>query len=78
MASDRSEQVYFKNRNYLCIAGYYWKFPIMKKVEDMSADSLILACKVNFSEHGLTKKIMSDVAGNFISDKFKQFCKNRT
>ena len=29
-----------------------------------------------FSEYGLLKKIMSDEDGNFISDKFKQFCKN--
>ena len=31
--------------------------------------------KAVFSEYGLPKKIMSDVGGNFISDKFKQFCK---
>ena len=42
----------------------------------MLADSLMLACKVIFSQHGLLMKIMSDVGGNFISDKFKQFCKN--
>ena len=39
----------------------------------MYADSLILACKVIFSEFGLPKKIMSDAGGNFISDKFKEF-----
>ena len=41
----------------------------------MSADRLILACKVIFSKFGLQKKIMLDVGDNFISDKFKQFCK---
>ena len=41
----------------------------------MSAESLIIACRVIFSEYGLQKKIMSDAAGNFISDKFRQFCK---
>ena len=41
----------------------------------MSAESLILALKVIFSEYGLPKKKMSDVGGNFISDKFRQFCK---
>ena len=30
----------------------------------------------HFSEYGLPKKIISDAGGNFISDKFKRFCKN--
>ena len=34
----------------------------------MSADSLILACKVIFSEFDLPKELMSDMSGNFISD----------
>ena len=63
------------NKNYICIVDYHSKFPIVKKAEDMSADSLILACRGIFSEFGFPKKIMSDVGGNFISDKFKQFCK---
>ena len=61
--------------NYLYTIDYHSKLPIVKKAEDMSADSLILACKVIFSEFGLPKKIMSDAGGNFISGKFKQFCK---
>ena len=75
MGSDRGRHVYLNNKNYLCIVDYDSKFPIVKKVEDMSAASLILACKVIFSEFGLLKKMMSDVGSNFISDTFKQFCK---
>ena len=29
-----------------------------------------------FSQYVLTKIFMSDVGGNFISDKFKTYCKN--
>ena len=29
-----------------------------------------------FAEFGLPKKIMSDSGGNFISDKFKTFCRS--
>ena len=65
----------FSNNTYLCIVDYFSKFQVVKKAEDMSADSLILTCKDIFSEFGLLKK-MSDMGGNFISDKFKQFCKN--
>ena len=64
------------NKNFLCSIDFHGKFTTVKKAEDMSADSLILACKVMFSACGLPKKIMSDVGDNFISDKFKQFCKN--
>ena len=63
------------NENYHCIVDYHDKFPLIKKTEDLSANSLIMACKIIFSEYGLTKKTMSDAGGNFILDKFKTFCK---
>ena len=43
--------------------------------EDMTTESFVIASKVIFSEYGLPKQIMSDVDGNFISDKLRQFCK---
>ena len=60
------------NKNYLCIVDYHSKFPVIKK-EDLSADSLTLTCKIISAEFGLPKKIMSEVGGTFISDKFKIF-----
>ena len=45
-------------------------------MEDFSADSLILACKIISSEYSLPKKIMSGAGGNLVSDTFKQFYKN--
>ena len=41
------------SKNYLCIIDYHSKFPIIKKPEDLSADSLILTCKIIFSEYGI-------------------------
>ena len=64
------------NKKYICIVDYHSKFPIIKKTEDLSVDSLTLTCKIIFAEYGVTKKIMSDSGGNFISDKFKTFCKS--
>ena len=46
------------------------------KTEDLSADSLMLMCKAIFAQYRLPKKIMSDSAGNFVSDKCKKFCKS--
>ena len=37
--------------------------------------SVMLAYKVIFSKYGLPKRIMSDVGGNFVSEKFKEFCR---
>ena len=37
-----------QNRNYLHIVDYHSKFPVIKPVEDLSADSLILTCKIVF------------------------------
>ena len=63
-------------KHYLCIVDYHNKFPVIQKTEDLSADSLIVMCKVIFAEYRLPKKIMSDSGGNFVSDKFKTFCKS--
>ena len=64
------------NKWYLCTVDYHSKFLIIKKTEDLSVDSLILACKIIFAQYGMPKKIMSDSGGYFISDKFKTFCIN--
>ena len=64
------------NGNYLYIVDYHSKYPVMKKMEDISADSIILTCKIVFSDYSLLKKIMSDSGGNFISDKFKTICRS--
>ena len=63
------------NKYYLCIVDYQSKLPIVKRADNISAESLILACKVIFSEYGLPMRIMSDADGNFISDELRQFCK---
>ena len=64
------------NRQYLCIVDYHSKFMIVKKTKDLSAASLILTCYIIFAGYGIPKKIMSDSSSNFISDKFKTFCKS--
>ena len=63
-------------KNYLCIIDYHGKFPIIKKTKDLSADSLIFTYKVIFLEYGIPKRKMSDAGGNFVSEKFKNFCKS--
>ena len=63
------------NKIYLGIVDPHRKFSIIKKMEDLPRDSLILACEIIFSEYGLPRKIMSNAGGNFISEKNEKFCR---
>ena len=66
---------HFKNKHYLCIVHYNSKFPVVMRLEGLSADNLINIVKAIFAEYGIPCKLMSDVGTNFVSDKFCQFCK---
>ena len=59
----------------LCIAHYYSKLPIVKKVNSLSKADLVQMTKLIFAEHGLLKKIVSDVGSNFTAETFKDFCR---
>ena len=66
---------HFNNKNYLCIIDYHSKFPVIKRLEGLSAGSLITSTKVIFAKYGIPKKLVSDAGTNFVSDRFQQFCK---
>ena len=67
---------HFKNKHYLCIVDYNSKFPVIKRLEGLSADNLIYMVKTIFTEYGISHKLMSDMGTNFVSEKFHQFCKS--
>ena len=67
---------HLKNKHYLCIVDYNSKFPVIKRLEGLSADNLINTVKTIFTEYGIPCKLMSDAGTNFVSDKFHQFCKS--
>ena len=67
---------HFKNKHYLCIVDYNSKFPIIKRLEGLSADNLINVVKTVFTKYSIPHKLMSDMGTNFVSDKFHQFCKS--
>ena len=60
---------HFNNKNYLCIVDYHSKFPLVKRLGGLSAESLITTIKVIFTEYGIPQKLMSDAGTNFVSDK---------
>ena len=53
---------------------YHSKFPVIKRMEGLSTESLIATTKIIFAEYGIPCKIMSDPGTNFVSDKFRKFC----
>ena len=59
----------------MCIVDYNSKFPIVKRLEGLSAEDLANAVKIIFAEYGISQKLMSDAGTNFVSDRFQQFCK---
>ena len=66
---------HFNYKNYLCIVDYHSKFPVVKRLEGLSAESLITTTKVIFTKYGISQKLMSDAGTNFVSEKFWQFSK---
>ena len=54
------------NKNYLCIVDYHSKFPVIKRREGLSAESLIATVKIIFAEYGIPCRLMSDAGGNII------------
>ena len=63
-----------RKKNYLCIVDYHSKFPVIKNMEGLSAESCIAVAKRIFAEYGIPHRLMSDAGNNFISEKFKNFC----
>ena len=41
---------HFNNKNYLCIVDYHSKFPVIKRLERFSVESLVNTVKIIFSE----------------------------
>ena len=70
-----ADMFHYNNKNYLCIVDYNSKFPIVKRLEGMSAENLTNVVKKIFAEYGIPQKIMSDGGTNFVSDRFQKFCK---
>ena len=61
---------HFNNENYLCIVDYQSKLLIIKRLEGLSAESLITTTKVIFAKCDIPQKLMSDAGTNFVSEKF--------
>ena len=41
------------NKNYLYIVDYHSKFPVIKRMEGLSAENVIATVKIIFAEYGI-------------------------
>ena len=62
------------NKNYLCFVDYHSKFPVIKRMEGLSAENLITTIKIIFADYGILHRLMSDAGSNIVSEKFRSFC----
>ena len=67
---------HFNNKDYLCIVDYHSKFPVIKRLERLSVESLVNRVKIIFNKYGIPQKIMSNAGTNVVSNTFWQFCKS--
>ena len=56
----RTDIFHFNNINYFCVVDYNSKFPIVRKLQGLSAEHFINAATAIFAEYGILYKIMSD------------------
>ncbi len=59
---------------YLIVADYFSKFPIIRKLPDYNPSSVVItALKQIFSEHGIPRKVISDNGPHYSSTQFRIF-----
>ena len=62
------------NHEYLIIADYYSKFPIIQKMNGQTISNMAISTmKQIFSEHGIPCRVVSDNGPQYSSEAFKQF-----
>ena len=71
----RADVFHYNNKHYPCIIDYNSKFPLIKRLEGLSAENLTNTVKIIFAEYGVPCKIMSDAGTNFVSERFQKFCR---
>lgn len=64
----------FKGSQYLVLADYYSKFPIVRKLSSTTSAAIINQLKSIFAEYGIPETIVTDNGPQYSSKEFKAFC----
>ena len=64
------------NHEYLIIADYYSKFPIIQKMNGLTSNMVISTMKQVFSKYGIPIRVVSDNGPQYSSEAFKEFAQH--
>ena len=70
VASDLFE---LKGKHYILIVDYYSRFPEIRRLGQIGARAVIMACKKIFSVHGIPELLVSDNGPQYNNAEFKRF-----
>ena len=62
-------------KKYLMIVDYYSRFPVIRLLSDMTANTICNHFTSVLAEYGLPAEIISDFGSQYVSEKFKEMCK---
>ena len=65
----------FDKKKYLMIVDYYSRFPVIRLLSDMTANTICNHFRSVLAEYGLPAEIISDFGSQYVSEKFKEMCK---
>ena len=68
-----SDLFYLDGQDYLLVADYYSKFPIVRKLTQTSSRNIIAQLKGIFEEQGIPRKLISDNGPQYTSQEFQHF-----
>lgn len=64
----------FNGKKYLMIVDYYSRFPVIRLLSDITANTICNHFTSVFAEYGLPTTIISDSGSQYVSEKFKAKC----
>lgn len=65
----------YRGSQYLLVADYYSKFPIIRRLNALTSNAVIHHLKSIFAENGIPEVIVTDNGPQYSSQEFKKFCK---
>ena len=65
----------YKGSKYLMVVDYYSRFPVVRLLSDMTATTISSHFTSIFAEYGLPTTLLADFGSKYISEHFRQKCK---
>lgn len=65
----------YRSHHYLLVADYFSKFPVLKKLTNLTASHVISLLKTIFAKHGIPVTAFTDQGTQFMSEEFNEFAR---